>query len=608
MFAILLVLLPLCVGQNNAASCVHRVRSCDPSNDYFPSKVRFLYSTSVKSLTYTNTYAVLEQSWTAWSGSHQQTLILVRCGCPSPNLGITGAKEIYVPISSISVHETAAVPKVYLLGQRSKLIAADSVSFATTEELLSDIENGSSLDIQGNFTRLFPDHVPDVLLTGSGTFSAASQFSNFPILATRRVLDADAGERSPLGRAELIKQVGLLFGAEDTANAVFGDVEANYNRSKERALRARRRPSVMLNGWTTFFGGNWSITKGSSYIGQFLRDANCEYANERDTLPSSMNIASFRAVFERSDYWLNAAVFGSRTTMDRILRGNSSRTAQGDRPVLVRFDAVRCREVYAEDNMVTSQGNPFFELGVIRPDLILDDLVNILHPDVSDGAPLNFYQRVAAPTDGSDIEACPRTYFARRPATGRVFVESTFNLTGISSHDFLRQVHAGLKERIASYLSVAPSDLELVVAAFPLPTLDMFTVSVRALHPECAQVSRDCGIIPLGRRLQAINATLEAALRDLAGSQNVNAVQASKVVVRDSSDNVVPLTVVEETQPALSAGAIAGIVIGVTVGVSILVAGIALLVHRSSFRKGEAYAYSLIGGKPPAATEQRSDI
>jgi hypothetical protein len=137
-------------------------------------------------------------------------MVFVRCGCPSPNLG-AGWIETFVPVRSISVHETVAVPKVYMLGQRAKMIASDSISFATTEELLDDVRDGSVLDIRGNFSRMIEANaVPDVLLTGSGPFSAASGFSLYPILSQRRILDADPGESSPLGRAELIKLTGMV--------------------------------------------------------------------------------------------------------------------------------------------------------------------------------------------------------------------------------------------------------------------------------------------------------------------------------------------------------------------------------------------------------------
>jgi len=39
-------------------------------------------------------------------------------------------------------------------------------------------------------------------------------------------------------------------------------------------------------------------------------------------------------------------------------------------------------------------GNDFWETGVIRPDLILSDLITIFHPDIMESDSLYFYQKV----------------------------------------------------------------------------------------------------------------------------------------------------------------------------------------------------------------------
>jgi hypothetical protein len=237
-------------------------------------------------------------------------------------------------------------------------------------------------------------------------------------------------------------------------------VETQYMASKKRASIARRRPSVMLNTWQSW-NGNWSIARGSSYLGQFLKDANCEYRNSDDSLPSSLNMAQFTQNFGQADYWLNAAVFGARTTMDRIFNVNASRSAGGDRPFLASFPSVRCGEVYANDNLVGTRGNPFFELGVLRPDLILDDLVTILHSDQSSGRPLTFYQKVSPPASSLGIPPCPRTYFPNTPAVGQVYVFSKMRVSGMRPVQFLGMVHTGLKDAVAQYLNISTSEFEV---------------------------------------------------------------------------------------------------------------------------------------------------
>ena len=39
-------------------------------------------------------------------------------------------------------------------------------------------------------------------------------------------------------------------------------------------------------------------------------------------------------------------------------------------------------------------GNDYWETGAARPDLILEDLVHIFHPDVNPNHVFNFYQKL----------------------------------------------------------------------------------------------------------------------------------------------------------------------------------------------------------------------
>ncbi|MDO9356378.1 MAG: hypothetical protein Q7T55_21955, partial [Solirubrobacteraceae bacterium] len=202
------MLLALIVGTaalataSNSATCSHRVSVCNSSVDYFPVKLEFAHSGSVKSLRYYNTYAVAEMSWVAWSGTHLATYVFVRCGCPSPNVG-GGSKEFYVPVSSVLIEETVAVPKLYMIGQGQKVAAVASSAFVSTTQLLVDIRAGLVVDIRSNYTNLLTElpALPDVLLTGTGP--TASKRGWTAEMTERQFLDADAGETSPLGRAEL---------------------------------------------------------------------------------------------------------------------------------------------------------------------------------------------------------------------------------------------------------------------------------------------------------------------------------------------------------------------------------------------------------------------
>lgn len=147
-----IVLVPALSAASNEATCANRITSCNSSLQYFPTQVRFEHASSVTALEYYNTYVVVNMSWKAWSGVHQQTLVLVRCGCPSPKAAelLGNVKILFVPVSTVFIEETVAVPKLYLIGQRNKVNSVASATYVTTMELREDVENGMVTDIANN--------------------------------------------------------------------------------------------------------------------------------------------------------------------------------------------------------------------------------------------------------------------------------------------------------------------------------------------------------------------------------------------------------------------------------------------------------------------------
>ena len=63
-----------------------------------------------------------------------------------------------------------------------------------------------------------------------------------------------------------------------------------------------------------------------------------------------------------------------------------------------RFAGVRCvveGNVFNNDSrMSPGGGNDFWESGQVRPDLVLEDLAGILHPELRDGEGLHYYRRL----------------------------------------------------------------------------------------------------------------------------------------------------------------------------------------------------------------------
>lgn len=206
---------------------------------------------------------------------------------------------------------------------------------------------------------------PDAILLSP--FQNSGGYGRVSELGVPVIEMADYMETSPLGRAEWMKFYGLLFGAEKEADSLFRLVEHEYNQQKKLAKTSRVRRTVLMDLMT---GSVWYTPGGKSTIGQMLADANAAYPWSDDKSSGSLDLP-FERVLEKgidADVWLFRYA-GEPATRASLL-------AEEDGYSQLR--AFRSGEMYGCNTMQTQ----FFEETPFRPDLLLRDLVIILHPDV----------------------------------------------------------------------------------------------------------------------------------------------------------------------------------------------------------------------------------
>ena len=81
---------------------------------------------------------------------------------------------------------------------------------------------------------------------------------------------SDYMEQTPLGRAEWIKFIGLLFGKKAVADSIFSATERNYSALKTMAGAVPERPEVISE---TMTNGVWYVPGGASYKAVMYADA-----------------------------------------------------------------------------------------------------------------------------------------------------------------------------------------------------------------------------------------------------------------------------------------------------------------------------------------------
>jgi len=192
----------------------------------------------------------------------------------------------------------------------------------------------------------------------------------------------DWQEQTPLARAEWIKFVAAFYNKEQEAIAQFDSIEMRYQQLARACDTIARKPTVFH---AMPISGTWYVAGGQSYMAAFYRDAGATYIWANDVSKASLSM-SFEAVFQKAQHaeiWFAPTEFN---TKDRFL-GIENR--------FQLFDAFKNSKLYSnsiiEDQQFT---NPFWEEGILQPDVVLRDLIQIIHPNLLPATPLVYYQNL----------------------------------------------------------------------------------------------------------------------------------------------------------------------------------------------------------------------
>ncbi len=355
----------------------------DPSVDYFPDKSEIVDAENF-SITYEKSYQVLTVN-EPFSAAPPESYVLVKCGAPAPELSgeLAAAQQIQVPITSLYSGSTTHLPLVTELDALDVLSGVSNGSYVSDPAVIERIESGAVAEYAagGNIdTEAVVLAAPDVLMTGGTDDPAYAQLREAGIGV---VANAEWLEASPLGRAEWIKVMAALTGKEKEAAQVYGDIRNRYLDVAAKASDVEPAP-VLLGGMAQ---GTWYMPSGGSFMGRLFSDAGAQWPWQDVTTAGSLPLDFEAVVAEASDAptWL---VVNNWTSIGDALADDERYRS---------LAAVGTGRVWnANKALGPNGGNDFYERGVLRPDLILSDLVAILHPDLLPDHEFTFYQQLPA--------------------------------------------------------------------------------------------------------------------------------------------------------------------------------------------------------------------
>lgn len=279
--------------------------------------------------------------------------------------------QMHVPLKRIVVMTNSVARLVDELGMAPAIVGVCDAPYIRDPEVVSRISDGRIVDCGDGMNpdvEKIIDLQPDAIFVSPFENAGYGQLEK---IGVPLIECAEYMETSPLGRAEWMRFYGRLLGAGERADSMFAAVRDSYLALKARTATSTVRPSVMVD---TRSGSAWYIPGGNSTIGQMISDAGGDYQFSYLENSGSIPLA-FETVYDKaldSDIWLLKSRSGQDLTYSLL---------KSDFDGYSGFRPFQTRNVW----VCNVDSVPYFEMSSFHPDLLLEDMMSIFHPELGTG-------------------------------------------------------------------------------------------------------------------------------------------------------------------------------------------------------------------------------
>ncbi len=279
---------------------------------------------------------------------------------------------IPVPIKTIVVTSTTHIPSLEMLDEVNSLVGFPHCDYISSEKVRARIDAGTLKELGNNHdlnTEVLLNLQPNVII-GYGIDNKNPTLDNLQKSGLKVMLNGDWNEETSLGKAEWIKFFGALYGKQKEATDLFTKIEKDYLKTIEIAKLATTTPTILAGD---MFEDRWYLPRGTSWGSLLLKEANGNYLWQDTSGTGSLSL-SFETVFEKAknaDIWITSGQFPTLAAM------------AANNPHYAEFDAFKNKNVYSFSGKKGKTGGIlYYELAPNRPDIVLKDIVKILHPEL----------------------------------------------------------------------------------------------------------------------------------------------------------------------------------------------------------------------------------
>jgi iron complex transport system substrate-binding protein len=293
-------------------------------------------------------------------------------------------REIKTPATRVVCMSTTHIAFISALGETSTIKGVSGLRHVSDTLVRAAAARGETLET-GYDANLSYETIyslkPDVLFA----YGVAGEF--VPIekklneIGIKVVYIGEYLEETPLGKAEWLIAVAAFFGRMKEAAAIFDRIEADYEQVGKSARGCPTKPSVMIN---LPYKDVWYMPGMKNYMVKFIEDAGAKYVypqnNRRESVPVSAEKAF--ALAWKADFWL---IGNASASLDEMKAFDSR---------IAGVPAFKRKKIYNRNLRANGFGDDFWESGIVKPEVILKDLIKIFHPDLLPEHESYFYRHL----------------------------------------------------------------------------------------------------------------------------------------------------------------------------------------------------------------------
>jgi iron complex transport system substrate-binding protein len=321
-----------------------------------------------------------------WQGADNinYEYLLIKRGEKIPD-GLTGYPVIETPVEKVICFSTTHIAMIDLLNKTHTILGISGKELPNNPLVRKGINDGKIKDVGYEQNLNFENIIslnPDIIMTYGINSEIAGFILKLKELGLNVVMNAEYLEKDPLAKLEWIKFVGAFYDKEQDACNMFKTIVAEYDSVKNLVSSKKRKPKVMIGlPWKDV----WYIPGGKSFAARFIKDAGGEYI-WKDIDSKTAQPMDFETIYQKAkdaDIWINP---GDSDNLEAILSVDAR---------LEYFQPFKNSKVYNNNAIVNEfGGNDYWESGIIRPHIILKDLVRIFHPEVLPDHELVYYKNI----------------------------------------------------------------------------------------------------------------------------------------------------------------------------------------------------------------------